>query len=248
MWKIVALVSLFFFLFYLNNVHRKERNRAAAPLKHVSINPHNLASLQRGAKYFMNFCSSCHSLQFLSYNRLALDLKIIDKSNPTSRQQFKNNLIFTQNNLSDAIKTSLHKEDALLWFGRLPPDLSLSTRARGIDWVYNYLLGFYPDITRPFGVNNHLIKNTAMPDPLTAFRDQAFPNKLESTVTKKQSCAEGEVFELEKVVADIVNFLAYSADPTQIERKLLGKKVCGFLLLFSYLVFLLKNKIWKNIK
>ena len=32
------------------------------------------ASLQRGAQLYMNYCSSCHSLKFLRYSRMAEDL------------------------------------------------------------------------------------------------------------------------------------------------------------------------------
>ena len=33
----------------------------------------NKASVQRGAKYFMNYCSGCHSMEYLRFNRLAAD-------------------------------------------------------------------------------------------------------------------------------------------------------------------------------
>ncbi len=256
--------KIFFGLFFLTYpffVNGTESNMDAIyPLKHALIDPTNLSSLQRGAKYFMNFCSGCHSLQFIRYNRLADDLKITDKVSPAaSIQRLKNNLIFTQANPSDNIKPSLHKNEALLWFGKTPPDLSLSTRARSIDWVYNYLLSFYPDNKRPFGVNNSLVKNTIMPDPLAFLRNIRLnyrsdkincnlPLKTNNNLNQPLIDSNNHNFELKEIVADLVNFLAYTAEPTRGRRRSLGVKVCVFLLFFSCLVYFLKKRIWRNIK
>lgn len=250
-----------FFLAYPLFVNGEGRIIGMYPLKHAPIDPANIASLQRGAKYFMNFCSGCHSLQFIRYNRLAADLKISDDINPAaSNRRLNNNLIFTQANPNDTIKPSLYRKDALVWFGKVPPDLSLSTRARSIDWVYNYLLGFYPDNKRPFGVNNSLVKNTIMPDPLAMLRStptyrlgsKINDNLLLNTTNNLNQALinpnNHEFFELKEVVTDLVNFLAYTAEPTRSERQSLGVKVCGFLLFFSCLVYFLKKQIWKNIK
>lgn len=212
----------------------------------------------------MNYCSGCHSLQFMRYNRLAADLKIIDKFNLTTTtiQRLKENLVFNQAKTSDTIKSSLQKKESLQWFGKPPPDLSLSIRARNIDWVYNYLLSFYLDNTRPFGVNNSLIKNTAMPDPLATLRTDApyiyqkinnINNRLSlkisnSRIYSHSNKSSSENPKLEEIVTDLVNFLAYTAEPTKANRQSLGKRVCGFLLFFAYLVYLLKKQIWKSLK
>lgn len=247
MWKII--IGLFFLCcpVFLNG---KEIAKIYS-LKHAPIDSTNLASLQRGVKYFMNLCSGCHSLRFMRYNYLAADLKITDKINPITNARRLNNLIFTQANSNDFIKSSLGKKNAVLWFGKYPPDLSLITRARSIDWVYNYLLGFYSDKTRPFGVNNNLVKNTAMPDPLAILRKNAFNYQLEIKTSHLNQLLTNpnykKMFELEEVVADLVNFLAYAAEPTKTSRQSLGLKVCSFLLFFSCLVFLLKKQIWRNV-
>jgi ubiquinol-cytochrome c reductase cytochrome c1 subunit len=200
-------------------------------------------------------------MQFMRYNRLAVDLKIIDEFNLATIRRLKNNLIFTQSKPSNSINSNLHKKEALLWFGKIPPDLSLSIRARSTDWVYNYLLSFYPDNTRPFGVNNSLIKNTAMPDPLATLRTGAFyiyqkisdfnnhlSQKSSGAIYPYSNKSRSEIPRLEAVVTDLVNFLAYVAEPTKTNRQSLGKKVCGFLLVFVYLVYFLKDKIWKSLK
>ena len=53
-------------------------------------------------------------------------------------------------------------------YGVTPPDLSLEADVRGVDWIYTYLHSFYQDSSRPTGVNNLLVPNTAMPDIVAA--------------------------------------------------------------------------------
>lgn len=256
MWRVIVGIFLLFDPIFSNSLANMVTDKRLSPLY-----PPNLASLQRGAKYFMNYCSGCHSLRFMRYDRFATDLQIIDKFNLATLQRLKENLIFNHAKTSDTIKSSLQEKEALQWFGKPPPDLSLSTRARNIDWVYNYLLGFYLDDTRPFGVNNHLLKNTTMPDPLATLRantpyiyqrinstDLRLPLKTNSKIYVHSNKNSPEIRKLEEIVTDLVNFLAYTAEPTKAYRQSLGKKVCGFLLFFIYLVYLLKKQIWKNLK
>ena len=119
----------------------------------------NQASLQRGAKLFMNYCSGCHSLQYMRYNRIAEDLEI-------PRDVVENNLIMTGGKIHSTIQGTMSKEQAGDWFGKAPPDLSLIARQRGADWIYSFLLSFYLDDSRPNGVNNLVMANTAMPHVL----------------------------------------------------------------------------------
>jgi cytochrome c1 len=92
----------------------------------------NLPSLQRGARNFMAYCAGCHSLQYMRYSRLATDLKIPDEQ----RDAY---IVPPNAKFSDYIKTSMPAGDAAEWFGKAPPDLSLITRSRGTDYVFNFL-------------------------------------------------------------------------------------------------------------
>src|ERR1700756_2673404 len=78
----------------------------------------DVASLQRGARNFMNYCQGCHSLKYLRYQRMATDLKI-----PTA--VLESNLVPPGANRLDYIATPMPSTDALNWFGKVPPDLSL---------------------------------------------------------------------------------------------------------------------------
>ena len=112
------------------------------PLEHADVNLHNTAALQRGAKYFINYCLSCHSAKYSRYNRVAKDLGI-------EESLVKENLMFTQQNVGDLMTITMTEESSLQWFGAVPPDLTLVNRYRGSDWLYTYLKTFYLDDSRP---------------------------------------------------------------------------------------------------
>jgi ubiquinol-cytochrome c reductase cytochrome c1 subunit len=44
------------------------------PLESAGVDVSNQASLQRGAKYFVNYCLGRHSMEYVRYNRLGDDL------------------------------------------------------------------------------------------------------------------------------------------------------------------------------
>src|SRR5688572_31881677 len=124
----------------------------------------NLPSLQRGARNFLNYCSGCHSLKYIRYSRVAEDLKISDEQ----RDAY---LVRPGDKFSDYFTTSLPEKDAIEWFGKAPPDLSLVTRSRGSDWVFNFLTTFYADpASRQTGVNNMQLPVTAMPHVLASLK------------------------------------------------------------------------------
>ena len=118
-------------------------------------------ALQNGAKLFVNYCLNCHGASSMRYNRLA-DIGL-------SEAQIKTNLLFTADKVGELMKVSIAPADAKKWFGALPPDLSVITRARasgagsGADWLYTYLRTFYRDASRPTGWNSALFANVGMP-------------------------------------------------------------------------------------
>ncbi len=123
-------------------------------------NPHDLVSLQNGARIFVNYCLNCHSAGYMRYNRLQ-DLGLTE-------QQIKDNLIFTDVKVGELMQVAMDRKDAREWFGVPPPDLTVTVRARsseagsGADWIYTYLRAFYRDPSRPTGWNNLVFENVAM--------------------------------------------------------------------------------------
>jgi ubiquinol-cytochrome c reductase cytochrome c1 subunit len=210
----------------------------------------NTDSLQRGARNFMNYCSGCHSLKYLRYNRMAADLKI-----PES--ELAANLMFTGDKAFDTINSAMPK-DSEGWFGKQPPDLSLIARARGTDYLYSYMKGFYVDKTRPWGVNNLYLPSAAMPDVLAelhGLQKPVFKNEPDEQGSARmvlvgvESMTPGALKpeEYDQFVRDIVNFLDYAGEPVKDKRQSMGVFVTLFLLVFFVFAYLLKKEYWKDV-
>ena len=181
------------------------------------------ASLQNGAKLFMNYCSGCHAIGFMRYNRIAKDLNLSDSL-------VAEHLMFAGEKPGETITTAMPKEGAAKWFGGTPPDLSLVARAKGTDWIYTYLRGFYEDDSKVFGVNNKVLENASMPDVLWSLKE----GKPEA--------------EFDQDVRDITNFLDYVGEPAKLIRTSLGVWVLLFLGVLLVLTYLLKKEYWKDVK
>ena len=191
--------------------------------EHAPVDLHNKASLQNGAKVFISYCLGCHSAKYLRYERMATDLEI----DPKLVSQY---MMFTTDKIGDPMDTKVDKKAQAKWFGNAPPDLTLETRLRSPDWVYTYLLNFYPDDKRPWGVNNRVFKDVAMPHVLTNMEQELGP--------------EG----YEEAVGDLVNFMTYMAEPSRTERESLGSWVLAFLAILFVPVYLLNKEYWKDVK
>ena len=203
------------------------------------IDATDYASLQRGAKIFVNNCLNCHSANYMRYNRL--------KDIGLTEQQIKDNLLFAGEKVGDTMKVAMNPKDAKKWFGVAPPDLSVEVRARGADWVYAYLRGFYRDETRPTGWNNTVYDKVAMPHVLYELQGEQILNhethKLELVKLGKLSPEEYNNF-----VGDLTNFMAYMAEPGKQQRRHLGWYALLFLGVLLVLAKKLKNEYWKDIK
>lgn len=214
--------------------------------------PHNdvrdTESLQRGARYFVNYCLGCHSAQYVRYSRVAEDLGIGD-------QQLAENLMFTGERPFDTMQKAMSDDDANRWFGVVPPDMSLLARSRGTDYIYTFLRSFYVSPDRPTGVDNTVLPGTAMPHVLWELQgvQQAVFSTDESGNEHFEHFAAGmpgqlTAEEYDDVVRDIVNFLDYLSEPMQLERQAIGIRVIAFLLVFLVLAYMLKKEVWKDVK
>ena len=203
----------------------------------------------------MNYCVSCHSLKYLRYSRMAKDLEI-----PTATLQ-ANLMPIPGATPNDYILTSLQAEDGTAWFGKEPPDLSLMARARGVDYIYRFLKTFYADPTRQVGTNNLQLANAAMPAVLSdlgGVQEAVYRNVEKTvggkTVTEKEfshfeTSTPGRLTpeEFDGFVRDTVNFLDYAGDPSQVARRSIGVWAVLFLLVLTWLAWLLKKEYWKDV-
>ncbi|NOU51857.1 cytochrome c1 [Pseudoalteromonas sp. JBTF-M23] len=222
----------------------------SVPLMEAGNDLTDKASLQRGAKLFMNYCLGCHQMQYQRYERTFRDIGI-----PTDIGQQQ--LIFDGSKVGSHIKNSIKKEDAAKWFGAAPPDLTLVARVRGTDWIYTYLKSFYKDESRPFGVNNIIFPSVGMPHVLQELQGLPTPiteqvDEHGHTVTKvvgTQTDGSGELStdEYDQAARDITNFLAYVGEPSRLESEAIGYKVLGFLVILFILAFFLKKEYWRDV-
>jgi ubiquinol-cytochrome c reductase cytochrome c1 subunit len=207
------------------------------------------ASLQRGAAHFVNYCSGCHSLKYVHWSRLATDLEIPDKV-------LREELLPPGAKPTDYIVSSFPKADAENWFGKAPPDLSLEVSVRGANWVYQFLKGFYVDSSKPTGTNNLVLDAPAMPAVLSSLEGVKAAVFAVPPITGEpkivdhfETVAPGSLTaeQYDTFVRDIVNFLDYVSDPSQMQRRAIGIWVVLFLLVFTGFAWMLKKEYWKDV-
>ena len=239
------------------------------------IDPRDVASLQAGARTFVNYCLNCHSAGMMRYHKL-LEIGLTE-------QQIKDNLLFTADKVGELMNVAMTRKDAKDWLGTAPPDLSVIARARGADWLYTYLRSFYRDRESATGWNNMVYERVAMPHVLWTLSGQqvqverkfknleqaeAIARQQKSAwkideLTPEQAGKDGERFvlktirteipgslsqlEYDLVVRDLVNFMTWMSEPNQLERKQWGYVVMLVLLVLLVLAYLLYKEFWKDV-
>jgi ubiquinol-cytochrome c reductase cytochrome b subunit len=219
-------------------------------------------SLQRGAKYFTNYCMGCHSAKYSRFERVADDLEI-------PKDMMEGNLILGGQRIGQLMEIAMRPAQAKVWFGVTPPDLSLETRARSPEWVYTYLRNFYKDDTRPWGVNNRVFPNVGMPHVLIGLQGLLEcgpgPKLNHHGKAERNSIGELEIDEhcggliegtakgslnkeeFDQAAYDLVNFLAYLGEPSALKREDMGKRVLLFILIFALCAYFLNREFWRDI-
>jgi ubiquinol-cytochrome c reductase cytochrome c1 subunit len=215
----------------------------------------DVASLQRGARTYMNFCSGCHGLALVRYNALT--------QIGLTEDQIRDNLMFTAEKVGEPIVSAMSKKDGKNWFGAAPPDLSVIARSRGADWLYTYLRGFYRDPSTQTGWNNTVFPNVGMPhvlwplqgeramtlEPVTRdgkpVMDHGKP-AVEPKFTMVRAGTQSSV-EYDRTVADLVTFLAWAGEPHQVKRKQIGIWVLFGLSIMIFMSWLLYKEFWKDV-
>ena len=224
---------------------------SSSKLSHMKVDLSNQQSLQRGAKIFINYCLSCHSAAYMRYNRMGQDLSISD-------DVLKENLMFGAEKVGDVMSISMRQEDSINYFGVIPPDLSVIARSRGADWLYTYFKTFYKDDSRPFGVNNLVYKDTAMPHVLWELQGEQHLVSKESIAAVYYDPSYSDFLELvspgkltekeyDRTVRDLVNYLVYMGDPIKLKRTKIGVWVMFYLFVFLLIAYMLKKEYWKDI-
>ena len=214
-------------------------------LKHVETDFGDKNSLQRGFKYYMSYCISCHALGYARYERTADDLDI-------PHDLVLENLVFDDSLIGDLMENAISEEDAQNWFGAAPPDLTLAGRVHTADWLYTYLKSFYNDPVRPLGANNKIFPNVGMPNVLHELQgnvscyDHGTGDPAQCELQHVEGTGLMSEEEFDTAIADLVNFLYYIGEPIRDQRQNIGIWVLVFLGVLYILTALMGREFLKD--
>ena len=244
-------------------------------LDKMEPNLEDRASLQRGARTYINYCMGCHSLGYQRYQRTANDLGVPE-------ELMMEHMVFDPSaQIGSLMNSAMSVSNAKQWFGSVPPDLTMYTMLKGgPDYLYTYMRVFYQDDTRPLGVNNLLYENVGMPHalvelqglqrkvckqiPRLADNGGEMREPLTGAPITSEKCGEDLLSrgyspleliegsgsltpkEYDEVVYDLSNFLYYTADPSRLERERIGVYVLLFLAFFFVFTWLLGREYTKE--
>jgi len=207
----------------------------------------NKASLQNGAKIFVNYCIGCHSMKYSRFERVGVDLGIPE-------DLLKRDIMFTAEKPGELMHTPMTAASGQKWFGKAPPDLSVTARSRGTDWLYTYFMTFYADPKRPWGMNNLVFRDVGMPHVLWELQGAQKPvyheengHKVLVGVEPADEAAKAKSEGYRRTVTDLVNFLDYVGEPAKVVRWDLGWKVILYLFIFTFFAYLMKRAFWDEL-
>lgn len=237
-------IFILLLLVIVNSASYAASQKSELAEKYKAINNiNNKASLQRGAKYFVNYCSGCHSLKYMRMSTLAEDLNI-------EEAVFSQNLLFSNKKIGETMTIPMSESDAIFWFNAIPPDLSLTARSKGPDYIYSKLNTYYEDDSSPTGFNNMALPNTSMPNILAGLQGG---QKLELNDKNKPvgfiKISQGTHNDLEykQLTNDITNFLVYVSEPAKLRRYSMGFWVLMFIFIFTIIAYYTKKEFWKDV-
>jgi ubiquinol-cytochrome c reductase cytochrome c1 subunit len=161
-----------------------------------------------------------------------------------SESMIKDNLMFTADKIGEPMRIAMQRDEAKVWFGAAPPDLTVIARSRasefgsGADWLYTYLRSFYRDSERPTGWNNVIFENVGMPHVLYELQGEQVAKVTEGRRPRRQGqdhpLEQGKPGkmskeEYDKATADLVSYLVWMGEPMAETRKTIGTVVLAFL-------------------
>ena len=237
-------IFVFIFLVVISNISYSASVKSELSSKYkVTSNINNKASLQRGAKHFVNYCSGCHSLKYMRMSTLAQDLGI-------EEAVFSKNLLFTDKKIGETMTIAMKESDAVTWFNAVPPDLSLTARSKGADYIYSKLNTYYEDDSTTTGYNNVALPNTSMPNILANLQGgQKLVLDSNNNPVSLEKISDGTYTEIEykQLTNDITNFLVYVSEPAKLKRYSMGFWVLLFIFIFTIIAYYTKKEFWKDV-
>jgi ubiquinol-cytochrome c reductase cytochrome c1 subunit len=210
------------------------------------------SSLQRGFQVYKEVCSSCHSMQYLSYRNLgesggpefseqevkAIAASIEIEDGPDSQGE----MFIRPGRPADKFKSPYPNVNASIAAngGAYPPDMSVLVKARpgGSNYIYSVLMG-YEDPPAGMSLDDGVYYNKYM-----------IGNKIKMSSPLSDDIVEytdGTQATVDQMAKDVTTFLTWAAEPELEERHQTGVKVIIYLILLTTLVYLSMKKIWSRV-
>ena len=250
----MKIFILFFLLFfYTSNLFAAESSTKSLPQHEWSFEgitgTFDRGALQRGYQVYSEVCSGCHSMKLLYYRDLidigfsedqvkaiASEFTVIDGPNDEG-EMFERDARPADRFVSPYLNDNEARANNN---GAYPPDLSVITKAKkdGANYIYNLLLG-YKDPPADMEVGEGMYYNIYMAGNQIAMPQPIYDESVDY--------ADGTNNSAEQIAEDLVVFLTWAAEPELEERKNLGIKVILFFIVLGFIIFLAKNRLWREV-
>ena len=248
-------ISILFFLlfFYSSNLFAAESSTKSLPQHEWSFEgitgTFDRGALQRGYQVYSEVCSGCHSMKLLYYRDLidigfsedqvkaiASEFTVIDGPNDEG-EMFERDARPADRFVSPYLNDNEARANNN---GAYPPDLSVITKAKkdGANYIYNLLLG-YKDPPADMEVGEGMYYNIYMAGNQIAMPQPIYDESVDY--------ADGTNNSAEQLAEDLVVFLTWAAEPELEARKNLGIKVILFFIILGFIIFLAKNRLWREV-
>ena len=248
-------ISILFFLlfFYTSNLFAAESSTKSLPQHEWSFEgitgTFDRGALQRGYQVYSEVCSGCHSMKLLYYRDLidigfsedqvkaiASEFTVIDGPNDEG-EMFERDARPADRFVSPYLNDNEARANNN---GAYPPDLSVITKAKkdGANYIYNLLLG-YKDPPADMEVGEGMYYNIYMAGNQIAMPQPIYDESVDY--------ADGTNNSAEQLAEDLVVFLTWAAEPELEVRKNLGIKVILFFIILGFIIFLAKNRLWREV-
>ena len=250
----MKIFILFFLLFfYTSNLFAAESSTKSLPQHEWSFEgitgTFDRGALQRGYQVYSEVCSGCHSMKLLYYRDLidigfsedqvkaiASEFTVIDGPNDEG-EMFERDARPADRFVSPYLNDNEARANNN---GAYPPDLSVITKAKkdGANYIYNLLLG-YKDPPADMEVGEGMYYNIYMAGNQIAMPQPIYDESVDY--------ADGTNNSAEQLAEDLVVFLTWAAEPELEARKNLGIKVILFFIILGFIIFLAKNRLWREV-
>ena len=231
------------------------------------------AQLQRGFQIFTENCSSCHSLNLVSFRNLmqpggpgfseaevraiAAEVSVMDGPDADGE------MFDRPGRLADRFPSPWANDEQARASnnGALPPDFSVLAKARGVTrgfptFVFDIFTQYQesgPDYIYNLltGYEEDVPEEIEMGSGM--YYNPVFKSGVQIAMAPPLSDGQHEFSDgspetLQQYARDVVSFMMWAAEPHLVERKAMGFREIIFLLIFAGLLYFTKRKVWAGAK